>query len=104
MTSLIIAPRARSDISGIIDGLAHDASPSVALRYSSEFDNAFVRLVSFPRLGAPRPRFGAAVRIWTIEPYVVYYRYTEAIDIVRILRILHGRRKFTRKLLSGSGP
>ena len=58
------------------------------------------RLVEFPRIGAPRPKFGPAVRIWTVEPSVIYYRYAEAADTVRVLRILHGKRNVSRRVLA----
>ena len=101
MTRLAITPEARADFNDIISGLYVEAGSAVAMRFSTSFDGAFVRLTEFPRIGAPRPKFGPTVRIWTIEPYVIFYRYTDTSDTVLVLRILHGRRKLTRKMLSG---
>ena len=101
MARLEFTKSGRSDLTLIDDDLTVVAAPDVASKYSSDFDNAFARLTDFPRIGAPRPRFGTEVRIWTVDPYVIFYRYSETTDTVRILRILHGRRNVTRKLLSG---
>jgi toxin ParE1/3/4 len=34
-----------------------------------------------------------------VLPYVVFYRHVEGDDTVSIIRIVHGRRRLTRKLL-----
>ena len=104
MTTVEIAPDAQSDIVSITEGLAVDAGKAVALRYGAEFVAAVRQLSEFPRLGAPRPKFGAEVRLWTIHPYVLYYRYSARTDRLLVLRIVHGRRKVTRRLLSGGRP
>jgi plasmid stabilization system protein ParE len=36
-----------------------------------------------------------------VFPYLVIYRYSKGDDTVSIIRILHGRRKITRKILRG---
>lgn len=103
MTTVELAPQARLDIIGITEVLAAAAGATVAFRYSHEFTAAIQQLTQFPRLGASRPKFGAGVRIWTIEPYVLDYDYSAGDDHLRILRIVHGKRNITRKLLP-SGP
>jgi toxin ParE1/3/4 len=42
---------------------------------------------------------GPNVRIGIVSPYIVIYRYAKNDDLVVVLRILHGRRKITGKML-----
>jgi len=58
-------------------------------------------LADFPDSGPPRPKVGAQIRIGIVSPYIVIYRHTEAEDTVRVLRIVHGSRRITGKLLRG---
>ena len=46
-------------------------------------------LAEQPRMGRLRPEFGAAVRSFTVENHVIYYRHDA--DVL-IARVLHGRR------------
>jgi toxin ParE1/3/4 len=43
---------------------------------------------------------GKDIRIGIVLPYIVIYRHHEADDIVTVLRIVHGRRNITSKLIS----
>jgi toxin ParE1/3/4 len=101
MATLVVAPAARVDVATILDGLERDVSERVALTYAEAFKAAFEHLADFPRTGAPRPKLGHDMRIWTVDPYVFYYRYTAVDDVVLIVRVLHGRRNVTRKFLAG---
>ena len=49
----------------------------------------FDLLAEQPRMGRARPEFGAGVRSFAVENYVIYYRHD---GDVLIARILHGRR------------
>ena len=44
MTRLAITPEARADFNDIISGLYVEAGSAVAVRFSTSFDGAFVRL------------------------------------------------------------
>jgi toxin ParE1/3/4 len=96
MAQLIVAPQAQVDLDDILDYLTREAGDPVACRYGESFRGAFAFLTEFPRTGAPRPNFGATMRIKTIWPYV--YHYSADNDTVRLIRILHGRRNITTKL------
>ena len=100
MATLVVAPAARVDIATILDGLERDVSERVALTYTEAFRAAFELLADFPRTGAPRPKLGRDIRIWTVDPYVFYHRYTAVDDVVMVVRVLHGRRNVTRKTLA----
>jgi toxin ParE1/3/4 len=72
--------------------------PSVA-KYRALFRRLFQRLADFPDSGAPRPKLGADIRIGVVSPSVVVYRYVKVTDTVYVLRLAHGKRKVTRKML-----
>jgi plasmid stabilization system protein ParE len=73
----------------------------VAENYLSALDALYDRLASFPASGPRRPGLGAHIRIGVLEPYVVFYRYVPGSDRVGVVRVLHGRRDVTAKLLRG---
>jgi toxin ParE1/3/4 len=95
---LVFAPQAVDDIGHVLSSLTERAGRRVADDYAEEFRLAFERLVEHPRSGSPRPRFGRNVRVTVIQPYIVIYR-AQADDVV-ILRVMHGRRKITRRSLT----
>jgi toxin ParE1/3/4 len=101
---LVITAAADADAADIVDDLTAKAGVSVAARYDADFDVFYRHLQQFPESGAPRPKLGATVRIGVVFPYVVFYRYVEADDAVLVLRLLHGRRKVTRRMLRQSPP
>jgi toxin ParE1/3/4 len=96
---LLVTGAADSDAAAIIGDLADKAGARVAARYDAEFDRLYRRLESFPTSGSPRPALGAGVRIGVVPPFIVIYEYFEADDTVTILRLVHGRREVTRRLL-----
>ena len=69
--------------------------------YNASFERLYEHLADFPGSGPPRPKVGLQIRIGIVSPYVVIYRHTEADSIVRVLRIVHGSRRITGKLLRG---
>lgn len=101
MARSVITEPADADIARIIDDLGVKAGANVADRYDADFDRLYVRLAAHPESGAPRPALGRQARISVVSPYVVIYEYLAADDAVMVLRIVHGRRKITRKLLRG---
>jgi plasmid stabilization system protein ParE len=67
----------------------------VAIRYGRRFRAAFRHLIDFPETGARRPRFHLDMRIWVIAPYVIFYRFNSAEQIIHLARIVHSRRDLT---------
>ena len=59
-------------------------------RYVDDFEALWERFVRFPSSGTPRFKFGKGIRSGYVRPYVLYYPYDGAHDIVYVLRILHG--------------
>jgi len=99
---IIITEPADADSTEIIRDLTAKAGELVADRYEAEFDALYRQLERFPSSGSPRPALGRLVRIGIVSPYIVIHEYLEADDAVTIMRIVHGRRRITRKLLRGA--
>ena len=80
---------AEQDLDEIWSYVAEHASPTIADRLIDAIIDRFEVLVEQPRMGRLRPEFGAGVRSFTVENYVIYYRHDR--DVV-VARVLHGRR------------
>lgn len=100
MARVLITDPADADSAAIISDLTTKAGELVADRYDAEFDALYRRLESFPESGSPRPKLGRFIRIGLVSPYVVVYRHVPGDDFVAIVRIVHGRRRITRRLLA----
>jgi toxin ParE1/3/4 len=72
----------------------------VAAAYFARFRTMLERLRTFPDSGGRRPRLGAGIRIAVVRPYVIFYRASS--DEVLIVRVLHGRRRITRRMVRGA--
>jgi toxin ParE1/3/4 len=94
-----IASPASADSVDILLHLTHEAGVRVAEQYAAGFDELFQLLETHPQGGPLRPALGANVRIGIVSPYVVIYDYSDAADLVTVLRIVHGRREINRRLL-----
>jgi toxin ParE1/3/4 len=99
---VIVTPSADADTAEILAFLAAKAGYGVAAKYNASFEQLYDNLADFPDSGAPRPKVGGKIRIGIVSPYVVIYRHTDADSTVRVLRIVHGSRKITGKLLRGT--
>jgi toxin ParE1/3/4 len=99
MAKVIVSLLAQIDEAYIARGLAREAGQRTAAKYVALFAGLYVRLGDYPESGVPRPPLGANVRVGIISPYTVPYRYDNTTDTVTILRIIHGRRKLTGKML-----
>ena len=80
---------AEQDLEEIWLYVAEDSSPTTADRLIDAIVNRFDLLVEQPAMGRSRPEFGADVRSFVVESYVIYYR--DDGDLL-IARVLHGRR------------
>ena len=101
MTRVVLTSLADADAARIIAYLAEAAGDQVAEKYVDEFDEVYRRLERFPDSGSPRTKLGASVRLAVAWPYAILYQYDVTEDTVTILRIVHGRREITRRLLGG---
>jgi len=100
MARVIVTASADADVYAIQAHLAKAAGIRVAAKYTALFENLYDRLAEHPDNGAPRPGLGKDTRIGIVLPYIVIYRHHKADDVVTILRIVHGRRNITTKLIS----
>jgi plasmid stabilization system protein ParE len=71
-------------------------------RYNASFERLYDILADFPGAGPPRPALGAHIRSGVVLPYIVIYSHTETDGVVRVLRIVHGSRRISGKLLRGA--
>jgi len=101
MTRVVITDPANADLETITHDLTIKAGKAIAYRYLDDFAALWEHFVRFPSSGAPRLKLGKGIRSGYVRPYVLYYRYDLAHDIVYVLRILHGKRDITRALLRG---
>ena len=101
---IVFTESADSDSAYIYADLHGKAGTPTVVKYRALFRRLYERLADFPKSGAPRPKLGPHIRVGIVSPYIVIYRYSEADNSVIVLRIVHGRRKITGKLLStGTG-
>jgi plasmid stabilization system protein ParE len=102
MTRLVVTADAEADINDVLDYLRKEAGARVAISYGRKFATIIERLVESPGIGAPRPTLGPDVRIGIVPPYVLIYAFTAADDTLTLLRVVHGKRNITRRLIRGS--
>jgi toxin ParE1/3/4 len=100
MARVVIAASADTDVEGILTYLAAEAGWRTAAKYLTLLERLYDRLASHPAIGAPRPALGQDIRIGIGSPYII--RHTAADDTVTVLRIVHGRRHITGRLLSST--
>lgn len=103
MPKILFTAAAASDAAAIYAELYAKAGQATVLKYRALFARLYRRLAEFPDSGAPRAKLGRNIRISVISPYIILYRHAEADDLVIVLRLLHGRRKISGKMLRG-GP
>jgi len=100
MTRLIIAREAQTDTDTILTYLEVAAGARTAAAYGERIAATLDRLIAHPRSGSPRPSLGADARVAIVYPYLLIYDYAVAEDTIVLLRILHGRRRVTSRLIS----
>lgn len=99
MAEVLVTSDARSDLADIDVYLATEAGERTAKAYAGRFATALRRLADWPGSGPPRPALGPDTRIVVIWPFLMIYDHDQANDRVVVLRILHGRRHISERLL-----
>jgi toxin ParE1/3/4 len=102
MARIIIAPEADADMDGIIADVAAVAGGRNAIKYNFLFEKLYERLADYPDAGVPRPVLGINIRIGIVSPYIVIYRQNAIDNTVTVLRIVHGRRHISGRMLRES--
>jgi toxin ParE1/3/4 len=100
MARVIVTDEASFDEAGILNDLSTKAGLPTVVKFRGLFRSLYDRLAAHPAIGAPRAALGRNIRIGIASPYIVIYRHTEDDDTVTVLRVVHGRRRITGKLLS----
>jgi toxin ParE1/3/4 len=98
MTRLVITEPAALDIEAIGQDLALKAGNATASRYLGQIQKVCDRFVRFPSSGAPCSKYGKGTRMGYVRPYVIFYRYDIANDVIFVVRVLHSKRNITRAL------
>ena len=101
MARIVVTDTASADQAAILGYLHAEAGSRTVMKFRSLFSALYDRLADHPASGPRRPRLGADIRIGIVSPYIVIYRHTPEDDTVTVLRIVHGKRKITGKLLAG---
>ena len=99
MAVVVVSPLALIDLEDIAAYLMIEAGPSIANRYAEEFVEVMDQLALFPGSGSPRPGLGRDVRIAIVTPYLLIHRHALGSECIDVLRVVHGRRKITRRML-----
>jgi len=102
MARVVIASSADADYAAIITDLAAKAGWRTAAKYDAIFEGLYDRLADHPRSGAPRPALGRNIRIGVVTPFIVIYRHDDGSNTVTVLRIVHGRRRITGRMLGAA--
>lgn len=84
----------------ILSDLYLKSGALTAGKYGNLFQRLYDHLAANPEGGPRRPRLGRGIRIGVVWPFVVIFRPDRRDDIVEILRIVHGRRRMSRRLLN----
>ncbi|MFM9864466.1 MAG: type II toxin-antitoxin system RelE/ParE family toxin [Micropepsaceae bacterium] len=88
---VIVVIDARLDLLEIRDYIAQD-KPAAANALMARFGTAFALIAAFPNMGR-RSKRKPRLRRHVVRGYIVYYEAHPKLGFVKIMRILHGRRK-----------
>ena len=88
-------PLARADLAELVAYIASD-SPVAAYRVHDDIRKQTGLLVIHPGLGRPGRVRGTRELVISGTPYIAAYRFTG--DVLTVLRLLHGARRWPRKL------
>jgi toxin ParE1/3/4 len=94
-----ISLAADADFREVADYLRGKAGALTLAKYETAFARVIDLIDAQPEIGAPRPHLGKHVRLHVVDPYNVYSEYDATTGVVTILRVLHGRRKITRRMM-----
>ncbi len=86
---LRISEDAASDVEEISAFWREKAGQETASRLLDKIGERFSLLTRYPRIGISRAEFGLQTRSLVAGNYVIYYRLTRRVEI---LRVLHGAR------------
>ena len=100
MAEVRLSVAARIDFDELIDYLAEAAGAAIAVKYAQRIRAQINLIADFPGVGAPRSKLGATTRMTSVSPYLIFYDGGPTSRTVHVLRILHGHRNITPKLIA----
>jgi toxin ParE1/3/4 len=92
---VIVTDLADADTAQILDEMDREAGYRAADRFNARVEDLYDRLGSHPDSCQARPKLGPNIRVGVVHPYL-------GVDTASIIRIIHGRRKITRRLLGNA--
>ncbi len=96
---IVYSETARADILAIGDKIREAAGELVAERFVARIVATVESLEFMPTRHKIRSELSADLRVAGFRKYLIFYRVSG--DAVSIVRVLHGARDITAKLLSG---
>ena len=87
-TEVVWLDNAKDDVRAILHFIALD-NPFAANRYVTDLADACQRLSEFPLSGR---RYNARFRCLTFRNHLVFYQFDDAVERVRIVAVIDGRR------------
>lgn len=99
MGQLRFSAAALIDIEDIAEAIARNNGALVAERNVARLRGSLQTLAEFPEVGRKRSQLASGLRSWPLTPWIALYRIAD--DGIEIIRILHGRRRITRKVVAG---
>ncbi len=90
---VVFTKSARLDLLSIGDWIA-EQDGDFARSYIGKLSEAALSLAEMPGKGVARSQWGAGVRVWFVDRYVIAYRIKD--DVVEIVCIVHGARDLDR--------
>jgi len=88
-------PWARTDLAELVEYIATD-NPTAGYRVHDDIRKQTDLLAIYPEIGRPGRVLGTRELVITGTPYIAAYRF--ASGVVTVLRLLHGARRWPRKL------
>ena len=95
MIPIVKSPQYESDLDEIWNHIARH-NPVAADAVVMAIERTIELLGEFPGIGAPCPHLAPGLRRTRWREYLIYYRVR--VDMVEIVRTVHGRRNITPKM------
>lgn len=89
MTTLILSPSAKQDLSDIFDYIARD-KPIAAANWVEKIEEKCKLIATVPDFGELRSEYGAGIHSSVIGRYVIFYRAIK--DGIEVARVIPGDR------------
>lgn len=99
MTRATISNRALADLKDIVNYSVVTWGENQAFSYREELGAVIDRLGDFPERGRRQPKLGQNIHRLVHESHVLIYQRVSDNEVV-VLRVVHGNRRLTRRLLA----